>query len=572
MAVSEDKETTHISDRVGKIESTSLDRFIQVLEISFVFLVVYSLITLLDAALDSFELYEPISADYLGEANVGNLRGGQWESIVRVTIVFNLLLFGFSLFFGMWMRKTRDGWTFDQLGFTFRTPNYSFRNIAQRGLILGFLVIVIHYTIMTIVFWIDTGNFETAVLNIHTFYTKDGRVFTGKELQAEYYFGFIEMGIIWPLSAGFFFFAYTYNSLASKFKRGMANLLASLFYVYYLLVFFMLPNSGKLKQIMDPDTWNLPLISQMLVFFLILFISFSAFAETKSVVLPFLLNFVLNVILTAFKAFNSIAYDKYTPLMLIPYLLSIIILLVYYLYRREVFSTINQGWDDFKSINIPISQAIGYSVLFIGLSFILPGILEYTIDETTSNPDFNEYILPFVTSGIYILIIISAVVVLTYEPTMVYDVLLVSNDGRPISTKLKLFQSDDVLISGFFSALSTISSEFTEDKASLKSVKRGDQEIIIEDGVLTKIIALVDRDRSSLRRSINNIYKPFEIQVNEILQNWDGRTFDEAFTLIKQIGETKVTFSINPQTKWIAVLTIIFAPILIILLSLIQLQ
>ncbi|OLS28430.1 MAG: hypothetical protein HeimC2_06490 [Candidatus Heimdallarchaeota archaeon LC_2] len=567
MSNSETKEVTHITDQIGKIESNSLDRFIQVLEISFVFLVVYSLITLFDAALDSFELYQPISDNFLGEDGVGSLRGGQWEAIVRVTVVFNLLLFGFSLFFGMWMRKTRDGWTFNQLGFTFRTPNYSFKNIVQRGLILGFLVIVIQYTIMTMVMWYDTGNFSKAVLNVHTFFQDDeNRLFTGKELQAEYYFGFIEMGIIWPLSAGFFFFAYTHNSLAIKFNRGMANLLSSLFYVYYLLIFFMLPNPGKLEQIFDSKTWTIGLISQMIVFFLILYISFSAFAETKSVVLPFLLNFVLNVVLTAFKAFNSIVYDEYTPLMLLPYLISIIILIIYYFYRREVYSTIKNGWNDIKSIKVPITQAIGYSVLFISLSFMVPGLLEYVI----ANHSTDDFILPVVTSAIYVLIIISALIVLTYEPTMVYDVLLISNDGRPISTQLKLFQSDDVLISGFFAALSTISTEFTKDKSSLTSVKRGDQEIIIEEGVLTKIIALVDKDRPSLRRTINNLYKPFEIKVTDILQNWNGVSFDEAASLIKQVGETKVTFSIDPQTKWMAVLTIIFAPLLIILLSLIN--
>ena len=366
--------------------------------------------------------------------------------------------------------------------------------------------------------------------------------------------------------AGFFFFAYTHNSLAIKFNRGMANLLSSLFYVYYLLIFFMLPNPGKLEQIFDSKTWTIGLISQMIVFFLILYISFSAFAETKSVVLPFLLNFVLNVVLTAFKAFNSLVYDEYTPLMLLPYLISIIILIIYYFYRREVYSTIKNGWNDIKSIKVPITQAIGYSVLFISLSFMVPGLLEYVI----ANHSTDDFILPVVTSAIYVLIIISALIVLTYEPTMVYDVLLISNDGRPISTQLKLFQSDDVLISGFFAALSTISTEFTKDKSSLTSVKRGDQEIIIEEGVLTKIIALVDKDRPSLRRTINNLYKPFEIKVTDILQNWNGVSFDEAASLIKQVGETKVTFSIDPQTKWMAVLTIIFAPLLIILLSLIN--
>ncbi|MHA2277131.1 MAG: hypothetical protein ACXAC2_15255, partial [Candidatus Kariarchaeaceae archaeon] len=211
MAVSEENQTTHIIDRIGKIETTSLDRLVQVIEISFIFLVVYSLITLFDAAIASFDLYDPISSEYLGRAGVGSLDGGQWEAIVRVTIVFNLMLFTGSLIFGVWMRKTRDGWNLNELGFTFRTPNYTFRDLAERGLILGFLVITIQYTIMTLAFWIELGSFSDAIVVHHAYYNNvSGELFSSNELQAEYYFGFIEMGIIWPLSAGFFFFAYAH--------------------------------------------------------------------------------------------------------------------------------------------------------------------------------------------------------------------------------------------------------------------------------------------------------------------------------------------------------------------------
>ena len=66
MAEIEENQTENNSDRVGSIESTSLDRLVQVIEISFIFLVVYSLITLFDAAVATFDLYEPISSDYIG--------------------------------------------------------------------------------------------------------------------------------------------------------------------------------------------------------------------------------------------------------------------------------------------------------------------------------------------------------------------------------------------------------------------------------------------------------------------------------------------------------------------------
>ncbi|MCE7737284.1 MAG: hypothetical protein GPJ54_20515 [Candidatus Heimdallarchaeota archaeon] len=566
MTVAENNQKDTITDRVGNIESTSLDRLVQVIEISFIFLVVYSLITLFDAAIAKFELYEPISGDYIGREGVGSLDGGQWEAIVRVTIVFNLLLFSLSLLFGIWIRKTRDGWNLKDLGFTFRTPNYSFKTLVERGLILGFLVISIQYTLMTLAFWYDTGSFTEAITIHHAYQNNfSGELFTSKELQAEYYFGFIEMGIIWPLSAGFFFFAYAHNSLASKFPRGMANLLAALFYVYYLLVFFMIPGPGKLEQFADRDTWTVPLVTQMIVFLIMLYISFSAFAETKSVVLPLLLNFVLNVVVTIFRAGNSLLYDSYTPMMLIPYLFSLLIVLFYYFMKPKVYSTVKQGWNDLRSIKVPLVNAIGFSALFITLSFLIPSILEHIL----ANPPTQQIILPLVASIIYVIIIVFAVIVLTYEPTQVYDVLLVSNDGRPIQSHLELFQSDDVLISGFFAALTTVSEEFTKDRSRLLSVKQGDQYIVIEEGVLTKIIALVDKDRVSLRKLISNVHKPFEVEHTKILQDWNGVVFSEASGLILEIQELLVRFSVDPQTKWIAVLSIIFAPIMIILLGLI---
>jgi len=64
-----------------------------------------------DAAFIQLNLYEPISSSYLGEPGIGSLYGGHFEAIVRVTLIFNLLLFLFSLTFGLWIRKTRDDWT-----------------------------------------------------------------------------------------------------------------------------------------------------------------------------------------------------------------------------------------------------------------------------------------------------------------------------------------------------------------------------------------------------------------------------------------------------------------------------
>ena len=552
-------------ESIGVVKSTSLDQFIQVLEISFVFLLVYSLITLFDAAINIYDLYKPIASDFLGDQGVGSLNGGHWELIIRITVVFNILLFAFSLVFGIWMRKTRDGWSFNQLGFTFRTPNYSFRDLVERGIVLGFLVVVINYTVMTLVFWVYTGSFQSAVLNIHSFSQSNGQVFTPHQLKAEFYFGFVEMGLVWPLSAGFFFFAYTHNSLAAKFDRGIANVLSSLFYVYYLLFFFMIPGEGKLQVISDPNFWTLPVIFQSLVFLVILYISFSAFAETRSIVLPFLLNFVLNVVLTIFKAGNSMLYDSYTPLMLIPYFVSIMVLVVYYMKKKKVFSTIMLGINDVKNSDIPFVRSFGYSVIFIFLSFIVPGILEYF---TSKRLDHGGTVA-LISALIYIFIILIAVIILTYEPTEVWDVLLTSEDGRPISSHIELFESDEVLISGFFAALSSVSEEMGGGKSELKSVKRGDREILIQDGVLSKIIALVDKDQPSIRNAIERIHKEFEVRNSDKLKAWTGSQMPSADEMVKQIGDLSIKFSIPQQTRWVATLTLIFGPLMIILLGLI---
>ena len=542
-------------------KTSSMDQFILILEISFVFLLVYTLITLFDASINSINAYGSLTSRFLGEQGVGSLNGGQLESIVRITIVFNLLLFTLSLFFGIWMRKTRDDWSFKKMGFTLRTDKYSFKNLIERGLILGFLVIVIHYIIMTVTIYLVTGSFEEAVLNIHTYYTGSD-LYSSNQLNAEFYFGYAEMSIIWPMSAGFFFFAYAHNSLAARFSKGIANILSSLFYVYYLLYFFVITEQGKLEILFNPNTWTIPLVVQLVVLLITMYISFSAFGETKSIVLPFLLNFVLNAVLTFFRSFNSLSYSEYTPLMLIPFFISLTIVVGWFFWRRSTFSTLKNGIRDIKFKNIPIKQTIFYSVIFILLSFMVPGILEYFIlGESTSG------LISLVTGLIYVLIIIIAILVLTYEPTSVYDVILVSKDGRPISSKIEQFETDDVLISGFFTAIGTISTELGAGDSELKSVKRGDKEIIIVEGVLSNVIALVDKDQKSIRDEISQLHQNFEIKYRDTLTEWSGQQFTEAFDLLDVINKLSIRFNISPQTRWIGTLSLVFSPLIIFLLG-----
>ncbi|MFX0181868.1 MAG: hypothetical protein ACFE95_02200, partial [Candidatus Hodarchaeota archaeon] len=173
---------------------------------------------------------------------------------------------------------------------------------------------------------------------------------------------------------------------------------------------------------------------------------------------------------------------------------------------------------------------------------------------------------------IYIAMIGLAIIVLTYEPTKVYDVLIVKMpDGIPISAHQKLFQSDEVLISGFFTAISSVSKELDDDeKADLRSIKRGDRDILIIDGVLTRIIALADRDQARIRQMVQNRLRKFEAEHSNVLVKWigDPQAIPKAKVLVKSISNLSIRFDIPQQTRWIGVLTLILTPLMISLIGL----
>ncbi|MFX0113746.1 MAG: hypothetical protein ACFFB3_04300 [Candidatus Hodarchaeota archaeon] len=562
--------------RITKIQATSLDQLIQILEISFIFLLSFSLITLLDAAFIEFELYDPIANDFLGEEGKGSLDGGNFEAIVRITLIFNLLLFTFSLLFGLWIRRTRDGWSWGQLGYTHHTPGYDFTSLLLRASLLGLLAIVIWFTVVTPLVYMDSGGDLDETFLFHA-YHDEGVLFSAKGLNAEWYFGVIEMGFIWPLSAGFFFFAYCHNSLKARFEAGIANLLSSLFYVFYLAFFFLILGPGKLSKI--PDALADPIFWGMIIaFFIILYIFFSAFAETESVVLPFLANFVFNVGLTLLRAFNSQAFSEASPLMLLPYLLIVSIIIIWFIGRKQDFSTLQLGlrhlreaFSGEKKRVKSFFSIIGIVLLFIILAFIVPGILEHVI--IAEPDDFSKSFKALVYAFIYVVLIGIAIAVLTYEPTKVYDVVLVHNaSGLPIASQIELIQSDEALISGFFSAISAVSKELDDtEKSDLRSVKRGDREILIEDGVFTRIIVLADRDQSRIRHSMVSLQRKFEATYAKDLAEWIGdlEALPAAKDLVKSVGNLSIRFDIPQQTRWIGVLTLILTPLMIGLIGLI---
>ena len=220
-----DSDQLQISTR----EVTRLDQLVQILEISFIFLLTFSLVALIDAVVEEFDLYQDLSTEYLGRENIGSLEGGNWEQIVRITLLFNILLFAFSLFFGLWIRRTRDGWTLKQMGYSLRTEKYTLTQLARKGVLLGLIGIIVFYSARGIVVLADA---DLNYLYTFSFYKGPDELYTPRELRAEFYFGIVEMAFVWPLSACFFFFAYTHNSLRARFPVGVANVLSTFFYVF----------------------------------------------------------------------------------------------------------------------------------------------------------------------------------------------------------------------------------------------------------------------------------------------------------------------------------------------------
>ena len=384
------------------------------------------------------------------------------------------------------------------------------------------------------------------------------------------------MGFIWPLSAGFFFFAYTHNSLKARFPIGVANILSTLFYVFYLAFFFMLNNldlSGnplpKFNQLstdlMNPFFWG-----NLIIFFIILYISFSAFAETESVAIPFLLNFVLNVGLVALKSFNTLFFPLNSPFIFVSYILLGLLLAVWIIIKKTDFSTLNDGWNHLRNWgHYKIKNLLGLSLVFFGLAFIIPGIIDYIVNQSAVQHTLDIRFVPLTFAILFILLIVIAVVVLTYDPAKIYDVLIISKDGLPIASKLKLFQSDDILISGFFSAISSFNDAVLEgESGEVKSIKRGEREIILEDGYQVRTIALIDKDNNKIRQSISNMMKDFELRNYERLKNWNGERFEDGNNYVEKVSQLENTFNVPQQTIWLTVLTLALSPLMIILIGL----
>lgn len=541
-------------------DSDPLDRLIQIIEISFIFLLSFTIIALVDAAFEGLDLYSPLAANYLGGPEIGDLRGGNFEEIVRITFILNGLLFVSSLVFGVWIRRTRDGWTWSDLGYTLHTENFSFKDLALRGVLLGIISILVFYAVMAGMFYLEFG--PEGFLSIFA-YTNGTRLFTPRELNASYYFGIVEMGFIWPLSAGFFFFSYAYNSLKSRFPLAISNLLATAFYVFYLIFFFLIPQREKISMfyriLFAPD--EIPGFSpylfwgQVVVFLVVLYINFSSFEQTGSIVLPFLMNFVFNVGLTLIRAGNTLVFDDLDPLMVTPVIFLAFLTIVWFFVKREHFSTIGIAGSQLKEFRgISWREFVISLGIFVTLSFIFPGIIyELLFIHNSSQVSLPRWVIPLFFAIDFALLLSFIFLVLSYQPSHVYDVLLITKDGLPLASKLEKFASDEFLISGFFTALSSVDKELTEGSERVSVIQRGDEEILVEEGVNTRLIALVDRAYPALRNMIRSEYRDFEIETagtdfSDVLSR--GGRFEPADAFVHRINAKKVRFDIPQPIQW----------------------
>ncbi len=559
--------------------NNTLDRLILIVEISFIFLVSFTIIALVDAAFEGLNLYRPIADGYLGSPNVGDLRGGNFEEIVRITFVLNGLLFISSLVFGLWIRRTRDGWTWSDFGYTFHTKDQSFMSLVRKGIALGFISILIFYVIMTPLFYLEFGS--NGFLSIFA-YTVGDRLFTPKELNASYYFGIIEMGFIWPLSAGFFFFSYAHTSLKSRFPVGIANILATIFYVFYLIFFFLIQGREKVTTLFKIifDWKSIPNFSpflfwgQVAVFLIILYINFSSFEQTGSIVLPFIMNFVFNVGLTLLRAGNTLAFSELSPLMVIPVSLLALSVLVWLLFVPHDYSTIKKAFSQLKEVHgVSVKNLVLLVSLFLLLSFILPGVIyELLYLNNANNLSVPQWLIPLLFSIDFAILLLSVFLVLSYEPAMVHDVLLITKEGLPLASHLVTFDTDEYLLSGFFTALSSVDKELTGGDEVVSTIKRGNNDILVEENNGLRLIVLADRDHPSLRQQIQQSFQQFlkmhnDIDFSSALASGNG--FPPAKEFVDKVNGLQVRFDIPQPIRWSITISMVIGPLMVLLNGLI---
>lgn len=557
------------------LKRETTDKLVLIIEISFIFLLSFSFVYLLDLVLKTTELkglYHNWAAKSIGSERWYY----SYKRIFRAVFLFTGLLFGVSLLFGLWMRRTRDRWSMRDFGFKKEYPTHAIYQGVFLGLLSAGLLIVILFPIEVM-----TYGFSTAIRDLG---------FQGlnpQEMNAEILWQTLHL-FIWSLSAELYFFAYMSTSLESKVGKSQARWMSSALLVLYLFLFNYLafPKTAG-TNFLDPIRENWTSFSQnsteiifRLGWLLWLFIAFilflHAFLVTKNIIVPIIAHITVNITLLIIAIINA---GVTSSMALIPFLFVWILVI---------------GWFilDFRSKNLLRNAFVGRTEEIVPEETETPEIPSISTNPLTSLALFLllvllAFVAPFAIvlylSGVveaatvasicaldFLLCFTLGLVVLTYSPSRVYDVLLVSEGGLPIAARREIFEADESMISGFFSALESFSQEIDAfEKSAFQTIRKTRYSIVFDDGVLgTKIVAVLDHDRSPMRNQIRSKLHEFEKQYRGQLEQWTGKQFDAASQFVEEISKLDVRFEISSETKWLAFMSYFFLSLIFLVIYL----
>ncbi|MFQ6123768.1 MAG: hypothetical protein ACE5R6_04065 [Candidatus Heimdallarchaeota archaeon] len=558
------------------LKRETTDKLVLVIEISFIFLLSFSFVYLLDLVLKTTEIdgfYFSLANKYIGTP--------RWyytyKRIFRAAFLFTGLLFGVSLLFGLWMRWTRDRWSWSDFGFKKEYPTHA----IYQGLFLGFLsaglLIVILFPIEVMTYGSSTAIRDLGFQGLNP-----------EEMEAEILWQTLYL-FVWSLSAELYFFAYMSTSLESKVGKSQARWMSSALLVLYLFLFNYLafPKTAG-TNFLDPIRENWTSFSQnsteiifrggwLLWLFIVFILFLHAFLVTKNILVPIIAHITVNIILLAIAIINA---GTTSSMALIPFLVVWILIIGWFILdarskkllrdafvgRTEEIVPAKTEPPEIPSISTNPLTSIILFLLLVVLAFVAPftivlylsGVVE---PATVASICALDFLLCF-TLGL---------VVLTYSPSKVYDVLLVSEGGLPIAARREIFEADESMISGFLSALESFSQEIDAfEKSAFQTIRKARYSIVFDDGVLgTKIVTVLDHDRSPMREQIRSKLHEFEKQYRSQLEHWTGKQFDEARQFVEDISKLDERFEISPETKWLAFLSYFFLSLIFLVIFLI---
>jgi len=547
------------------LKRDTADKVVLIIEISFIFLLSFSFIYLFDLVLTQIGWYSSLELSQLGPYS--------YKMIFRFIFIFIGFLFGASLLFGLWMRKTREGWNWSDFGFKREKKDQAIYQGVFLGLLSAGLFIVILFPIDVI-----SNGLQSALENIG--YSKD------VNLAAEITFNTLYQVLVWSFSAELFFFAYVATSLESKVGKSHARWMSSALIVLYLFLFTYLAWPIEQKDYLGaiPKMWNrfteesIYREGWLLWLFIIFYLLIHAFLVTKNVLVPIVAHVTVNVvsliiaiIVTGIRSYNA----------LIPYLVVWILIIGWLIFDRRSKNLIRGAFieeieeesegenerTEIPKVSTNFLTAVGLFLLLVLLAFLTPLAILLALPAA----EVGSAEIALVSALDFLLCFTLGLIVLTYRPSRIYDVLLVSEGGMPIAAQREIFDADESMISGFLQALESFSQEIDVfEKSTFDAIRKARYSLIFEEGVLaTKLVAVVDYDRSPMRTRIRNQLHAFEKQNRALLEDWTGRQFDEANNFITEIRKIDMRLEISSETKWLAFMSYFFLSFLFLVIYLV---